>query len=160
ITFDDEDIFRKVQGPAVVTDLGETLERASRKTALSLHGPQSSNTLKKAGCPLPELESGHVWTGDIGGIEILVYRSGMFDGEQHFGIVVPEYRVAELWNLLLRAGATPAGVSAREALRAEARLPSYLPGEEKPDGAALFKNGHASLFHLCKTYFVGEKRLH
>ena len=159
ITFDDEDIFRKVQGPAVVTDLGETLDRASRKTVLSLHGPQSSNTLKKAGCSLPELENDRVWTGNICEIEVLVYRSGMFDGEQHFDIVVPEDRVAELWNLLLRAGATPAGVSTREDLRAEPGLPSYLPGEEKPDGAALFKNGHASLFHLSKTYFVGEKRL-
>jgi glycine/serine hydroxymethyltransferase/glycine cleavage system aminomethyltransferase T len=160
ITFDNEDLFRKVQGPAVVTDLGETLDRASRKTALSLHGPQSSKTLKMAGCPLPELEGDHVWEGDVSGIKVLVYRSSMFDSEQHLDLLVPETMVAELWNLLLQAGATPAGVTAREALRAQVGLPSYGPGEEKPDGAALFKNGHASLFCLSKTYFVGEKRLH
>jgi glycine hydroxymethyltransferase len=95
----------------------------------------------------------------MAGIEILALRSSMFDGEQHFDLLVPEARVGELWDLLLRAGATPAGLSAREALRAQAGLPSYRLGEEKPDGAKLFKNGHASLFCLSKTYFVGEKWL-
>jgi glycine cleavage system T protein len=160
VTFDDEDIFRKVQGPAVVTDLGETLDRAARKMLLSLHGPQSSKTLEKAGCSLPKLENGRVWTVDLGGVEVLVYRSSLFDGEQHFDLVVPEDRAAGVWNLLLGAGATPAGVEAREALRTQARLPSYLLGEERPDGASLLKNGHAPLFSLSKTYFVGEKRLH
>jgi glycine cleavage system T protein len=160
IIFDDEDIFRKVQGPAVVTDRGETLERASRQTALCLHGPLSTSVLEKAGCPLAELGGGHAWEGDVGGIEVLVYRSSVFDAEQHFDLLVSETRAAELWNLLLQAGAAPAGVSTREALRGQAGLPSYRPGDAKPDGAALFERGHSSLFCLSKTYFVGETRLH
>jgi len=127
---------------------------------LYLRGPQSSKMLKQAGCSFPKLDEGHVWTGDLGGIKVLAHRSGRFEGEQHFDLVVSADRAAEVWNLLLQAGATPAGVSAREALRAQAGLPSYLPGEERPDGAALLRNGHASLLSLSKTYFVGEKRLH
>ena len=41
VLFDNEDMFCKVQGPAVVIDLGETPDQSVRRAALALHGPQS-----------------------------------------------------------------------------------------------------------------------
>jgi len=159
ILFDDEDIFRKVQGPAIVEDLGETPDQPSRRVALALHGPESSNILHKAGWSVPSVESGHFWQGDINGLEALVHRNGYASEDLRYEIIVHPDSVVEMWNLLLEAGAKPAGLAAREALRAESGLPSYQGGEPRPDGAALFKTGHAALFYLSKSYFVGERNL-
>jgi glycine cleavage system T protein len=159
VIFDNDDIFRKVQGPAVVDDLAETLDLASRRVALALQGPESPRILRDAQCAVPELENGRFWQGEIGGIEALVHRDGQTDGDLRYEIVVHPDRVVEVWQALVEAGAQPAGVAARETLRAEAGLPSYQPGEERPDGASLYRSGLASLFHLPKTYVVGEKNL-
>ena len=159
VLFDDEDLFRKVQGPAVVTDLAETIDRSARRSALALHGPECPSILKKAGCSLPELANGRFWEGDISGIEVLVNRNDIADGGLRYEIVVHPDGMAAVWNLLLKAGATPAGVAARDALRVETGLPSYRPGEMRPDGASLLKGRHAHLFQLSKPYFVGEKSL-
>jgi len=159
ILFDNEDILRKVQGPVVVEDLGETPDQPSRRVALALHGPESSDILRQAGCSGPSLEDGHFWQGDINALEALVHRNGYAGEDVRYEIIVHPDGVAEMWNLLLEAGAKPAGLAAREALRAGAGLPSYEDGEPRPDGAALFEAGHIAFFHLSKPYFVGEKNM-
>jgi glycine cleavage system T protein len=159
VIFDNDDIFRKVQGPAVVNDLAETLDASSRRVALALHGPESPRILRDAGCLLPELENGRFWQGEIGGIEALLHRNDITDGNLRYEIVVHPDHVVKLWQALVESGAKPAGVAARETLRVEAGLPSYQPGKERPDGVTLYESGFASLFHLPKTYIVGEKNL-
>jgi glycine cleavage system T protein len=160
VLLDNEDIFRKVQGPAVVEDLGEIPDEFSRRVALALHGPESTDVLFRAGWTETALEGGHLWQGDIDGIAALVHRNGHGDGDLRYEIVVHPDTVAEVWKLLMDAGAKPAGRAARDALRVEAGLPSYNDGEIRPNGASLFEARHASLFHLSKPYFVGEKCLH
>ncbi len=160
VVFDNEDIFRKVQGPAVVEDLGEITDEASRRVALALHGPDSGDVLSRAGCPGPVPEGGHFWQGDISGIAAWVHRNGYGDGNPRYELVVHPDMVAELWKLLVDSGAKPAGLAAREALRMEAGLPSYCDGEARPDGISLFEAGNARLFHLSQPYFVGERSLH
>jgi glycine cleavage system T protein len=158
ILFDD-DIFRKVQGPATVVDLGETPDDSCRRTALAVHGPRSADVLARAGCPMSDVDKGRIFEGSIGGVEALVWRNGYGDEDLRYEIVTHPGGVAELWSLLLEAGAKPAGLEAREALRAEAGLPKYKNGDLRPDGAALFRAGHSDLFHLPKPYFVGERSL-
>jgi glycine cleavage system T protein len=159
ILFDDDDIFRKVQGPAVVNDLAQALDHSHRRVALVMCGPESHATLRRAGNSLPELENGHFWEGEIKGFEALVHRADLNDDGPRYEIVVHPDHVVEVWRALVESGAKPAGVEARETVRVEAGLPSYEPGENRPDGAALYEGGFASLFHLSKTYVVGEKSL-
>jgi glycine cleavage system T protein len=159
ILFDNEDTFRKIQGPAVVEDLGETPDQSLRRVVLALHGPESFNILHRAGCSIPSLEDGHFCPGDIHGVEILVHRNGYGDGGPRYEIMVHPDRVTHVWNLLLESGGKPAGLAAREALRAEVGLPSYKDGESRPDGVELLKAGHDDFFCLSKPYFVGEKNL-
>jgi glycine cleavage system T protein len=159
ILFDNDDIFRKVQGPAVVNDLAQAVDHSLRRVALVMCGPESYTALRDAGCSLPELENGRFWEGQIKGFGALVHRSDLTDDGLRYEVVVHPDHVVEVWRALVDAGAKPAGVAAREALRAEAGLPSYEPGEKRPDGAALCEGGFASLFHLSKTYVVGEKPL-
>jgi glycine cleavage system T protein len=159
IVFDDEDIFRKVQGPAVVIDLSETLERTSRRAALALCGPESLSILKKAGYSLPDLDQGSLWEGNTNGTDLLVHRNGMHGGGMCYELIVHPDSMAGVWDQLLKVGARPAGTSTRKILRAEAGLPDYGAAEERPDGATLWQGGHEALFDLSKAYFVGEKVL-
>jgi glycine cleavage system T protein len=158
IVFDNDNIFRKVQGPAVVEDLGETPDQLARRVALALHGPESLNVLHKTGGSILSLEEGHFWQGSINGVEAVVHRDG-YDDDLRYEIIVHPDSVTEMWNLLLESGANPAGVAVREALRAESGLPSHKDGEPRPDGVELFKAGHDALFCLSKSYFVGERSL-
>jgi glycine cleavage system T protein len=157
VLFDDDDIFRKVQGPAVVEDLAITPQLSSRRVMLALQGPGSTAVLKKAGCPLPGLERGHAWQGSMGGVDLVLYRTGLGSEDLGYEIIVRPGQIGELWELMLEAGAKPVGLAAREALRLEAGLPSYEPGQDRPRAASLWKGGHASRIQLSKTYFVGEK---
>ncbi len=159
VVFDNEDIFKKVQGPAVVNDLAEVLDLPARRVALGLHGPKSWSVLERAGCSLPEPKNATFARTDLHGVEVMVHRNDLPGGQPRYELVVHPGSAAAVWSALLEAGARPAGVAARDALRLEAGLPSYGAGEKRPDGASLWKSGHASLFDLAKTYFVGESVL-
>lgn len=159
VLFDDEDIFRKVQGPVIVRDLGETSDASARRVALGLQGPASLTVLQRSGCSAPALENGSFWQGEINGIQALVHRNDHSSGDGRYEILLHPDRAAQVWNKLLEAGASPAGLAARETLRKAAGLPSYSQGNSRPDVRVLFNSGHSSLFQLAKPYFVGEKSL-
>ncbi|MFQ6057424.1 MAG: glycine cleavage system aminomethyltransferase GcvT [Anaerolineae bacterium] len=161
VLFDEEDIFRKVEGPVVVEDLMEDADGDARRVALALHGPKSSEVLRRLNADLEptRLKPGAGWEGKLGGVEAVVLRNGYRDGDARFELLVHPDETAELWNTLLEAGAEPAGLEARNALRSEAGLPLYREGEPRPDGLALYKAGWASLFRVSKPYFVGQRNL-
>jgi len=158
VLFDDDDLFRKVEGPVVVRDLMEDADGDARKTALAIYGPRALDVLRKLNPDLPEVGNSRFWEGQLGGIEALVSHNGYGEGEMRFDLLVHPDEAAKLWNLLLEAGAEPAGLEARNALRSEAGLPLYRRGE-RPDALSLYKAGHSSLFHVSKPYFVGQKHL-
>ncbi len=158
VLFDDDDLFRKVEGPVVIRDLMEDADGDSRRTALSLYGPKSLNVLHKLNPHLPEIGNSRFWEGQLGGIDVLILHNGYGNGEVRFDLLVHPDKAVELWTRLLEAGAEPAGLEARDALRSEAGLPLYREGEPKLDALSLYA-GHSSLFHVAKPYFIGQKYL-
>ncbi|MFQ6015902.1 MAG: glycine cleavage system aminomethyltransferase GcvT [Anaerolineae bacterium] len=158
IIFDEEDIFRKVQGPAVVEDLQQNSDRGSLGARMSLHGPRSLEVLRQIAPTFPTLTDFSSWRGELAGIEALVVRNGYADDDLEFDLLVGRDRAVELWNLLLKAGAKPAGVEARDALRAEAGLLSNQV-DEAVDGLSLYRARPGSLFHLSKPYFIGQRHI-
>ncbi len=159
VLFDNEDIFRKVQGPAVVQDLGEVPDIGSRRVALTLHGPESTAILQEAGWSVSGLENGSFWQGEVNGVKALVLRNGIAGEDLQYQILVHPDSGAQVWSVLLESGAKPAGLATRDALRTEAGLPCYRNEESRPHGTTLLKGGHASCFHLSKPYFIGERGL-
>lgn len=86
----------------------------------------------------------YAWTTVvIAGIDVLLARTG-YTGEDGFELFIPNDRAAELWQLLLEAGAAegliPCGLAARDSLRLEAGMPLYgneLNTETTPHEAGL-----------------------
>ncbi|MGY3041520.1 aminomethyltransferase [Rhodanobacter sp. TND4EL1] len=58
------------------------------------------------------------------GMPLFVARTG-YTGEDGFEIIVPEEHAVALWEALLAAGVTPAGLGARDTLRLEAGMNLY-----------------------------------
>ena len=137
IVFDPDDIYAKVEGPAVVEDMSEGPER---RLALALQGPKAREMLHRL-YPQPNAQ-------------VLVIP----DGEGRFELVLPAEEASRAWEALQREGAVPAGPQVREALRRKANFPSYQ-GHSRPDALSLYQAGHQDLFRLSKPYFVGQKAL-
>jgi len=157
ILFDSEDVFRKVEGPAVVEDLGEDeLEDPNaRLLNLTLVGHDAPQVLRKLG--MPNLQEGMVWQDMLGGMGATVARIGYGTGDARFELLVHPEQAASLWAKLMEAGAVLGDARLRQSLRTDAALPNYA--SERPDANALYEGPQESLFCLTQPYFVGQSSL-
>lgn len=147
VLFDEGDIFRKVQGPAVVEDLADKPVE-EQLVALAVRGPRATEVLGRQGMPV-----GRFVQTPIGDVDAVVARLA----EAEFLCLVNPGQVANVWEELRRRGAVGAGRATWRALRAQEGLPAYE--EDPPTGLQLYQSGHADLFHLSKPYFVGQRSL-
>lgn len=135
ILFDREDITRKVQGPAKITDLQKTNDRHSRMTLLGLSGPISA--------------------------EIKMNQMGqVFDGMFRY-LVVPDDHAPSIWNSLLEKPIDPAGLETRKQMRKQRNLPVYSETDEPVSWSYFFDNEQipetfSPNIDLHKPYFVGQ----
>jgi len=160
ISFDSNDIFAKIEGPAVVEDLGETVEEGSRRMGIALYGPNSSKILSKIEPSLANLKEFHFREGKIGEIEGIISRTGYTKDSLGFEFYIHPDDAVNLWNLLLRQGEEfgikAAGLLTRDHLYSEAGLPSEENPQSIANGLSLYE-AHPSYFHLPKPYFIGQK---
>ncbi|MGC8786166.1 MAG: glycine cleavage system aminomethyltransferase GcvT [Anaerolineae bacterium] len=157
ILFDEEDIFRKVEGPAVIEDLGEDVLRdpGDRLVSLAVVGPGGPELLQKLG--MPPLSEGAIWHGQVAGIPVFIARLGYGVGDVRLEMLVHPDQATRLWAALIEAGATPRGDELRRSLRARADLPEYA--NERPTALELYQGAQKSWFCLTKPYFVGQASL-
>ncbi len=156
VLFDNDDVFRKVEGPATVEDLDEDVGGYERRVAFAVHGPQAETVLQKVIPQLPPLAPYAVWQGDIKGAEVVVAHLDYQAGDSHFELIVPAGQASVIWRLVADAGAVEAASpDTRHALRREANLPTY-EGDARPTGLELYRNGFAAWFALATPYFVGQ----
>jgi glycine cleavage system T protein len=146
IVFDEDDLYRKVEGPLVVQDLSDP-EPQGRYVALILHGPETMPVLSRA------LTRGH---------DAAILRGDM---REHAELAVPVSQAPSVFNALVVAGATPASAEALNAVRAEWNRPdygsyaSYGSGSGRPTGPELFQRCGPELFELRKPFFIGCRSL-
>ncbi len=95
---------------------------ATRSTAMiALQGPRSLNVAREAGLPVPSARREFLtakWRGE----EILVSRTG-WTGEDGLEIIGAPSVLEELFAKLVKLGATPCGLAARDMLRMEKGYP-------------------------------------
>ncbi|MCD6472961.1 glycine cleavage system aminomethyltransferase GcvT [Candidatus Aerophobetes bacterium] len=160
ISFDEDDIFAKIEGPVVVEDLKETAEEKPRKTGIALYGPNSFKFLCRIESSLSSLKKSCFLEGEIKGIRGIVSRVDYAENISGFKFYIHLNDVSHLWDLFLEKGKDfgikPAGLLVRDHLRSERKLPSYKDAESLVDGSFLQKM-FPSYFHLPKRYFIGQK---
>ncbi|MDY0002470.1 MAG: serine hydroxymethyltransferase [Polyangia bacterium] len=141
----DEDIFRKAEGPAVVQILADQ----TSVSLIGLGGPNAPAVLGKAIPALAKMEPGELrQDGDL----LAVQSPGV---GKEIALIAPAEQVQVIWTRLLEAGATPIGTEALDRLSKEAKLPTT--GSPEPAGADLGRCLPAELLCVSKPWFVGQE---
>ncbi len=104
---------------------GVTLTDASEREAMiAVQGPQAWALLTRLGLPPLDLKPYAFRDLQWNGAAVRLSRTG-YTGEDGAELFIPSERVAELWQAVIAAGATPCGLGARDTLRTEAAMPLY-----------------------------------
>ena len=129
-----------------------TAERA----ILAVQGPSARARLETIDRTMAAVPRFTVHRIDWQGVPLVVAGTG-YTGEDGVEIAVPAAHAAELWEAVLDAGVTPAGLGARDTLRLEAGLP--LHGHELGAGITSLQAGLAWAVRFDKGAFRGSDAL-
>jgi len=122
-----------VQGPAARERYAQLLDRDSAQTVLDLK--------RFSACRLADS---------------FVARTG-YTGEDGFEIIVPEFQAVSLWENLLEAGVSPAGLGARDTLRLEAGM--HLYGQDMDEQTTPLDVGLDWTVSFGEREFIGRNAL-
>lgn len=118
-----------------------TIDNVSDDWALvAVQGPQAVELVANlAGAHLRDVPSFGFGEGRIANAAVVAARTG-YTGEDGFELFIPAAAATAVWHALLKAGAPPIGLGARDTLRLEARLSLYgndITDETDPISAGL-----------------------
>ncbi len=92
---------------------------------LAVQGPQAEQLLQPhLGSDLSARKKNSFFADELFGIPVWLARTG-YTGEDGFEVFVAAEQAEAMWEQLLQAGLTPAGLGARDTLRLEAGFPLY-----------------------------------
>ena len=126
------------------------------RALLAVQGPTARRTVAAVSRAAAEVGRFRVATIDWEGVELRVAGTG-YTGEDGVEISITAERAADLWDRLEAAGATPAGLGARDTLRLEAGLP--LHGHELGPGITPAQAGLDWVVGWKKDSFRGREAL-
>lgn len=94
-------------------------DRSEEIAMISLQGPRAGEMLSGLldGAPLPPPRRNSLGAGRIGGVEVLIGRTGYTGEPLCFELFLPTPSADAIWQRLVDAGAAPVGLGARDTLR-------------------------------------------
>lgn len=142
-------------------------DRTEATAMLALQGPQSRDILA-AVLPRADLDAysrGDCFNEEFGGHRIQIACTGYTGEPVGYELIAPFASAEKLWTTLVKNGAAPCGLGARDTLRLEAGLPLF--GHEQgrsPDGQeihifAISQATKGVCFEDSKRQFHGQKAL-
>ena len=125
---------------------------------LALQGPEAEALLQElTETDLSALKPFRFAEGEVAGAQTIISRTG-YTGEDGFELYLPSDDAPRVWRELLEAGATPAGLGARDTLRLEAGMCLY--GNELDPETTPLEAGIGFAVHLDKEQeFIGQDAL-
>ena len=136
----------------------EVADESDDWALLALQGPQAADLLQElTGASLSDLGYYRSLEDEVAGARAMISRTG-YTGEDGFEIYLSPDDAPRLWRELIRAGATPAGLGARDTLRLEAGMCLY--GNELDPETTPLEAGIGFVVHLDKEEgFIGRDAL-
>ena len=136
----------------------EVADESDDWALLALQGPEAANLLQNlTDADLSSLKPFRFARGEVEGVPAIISRTG-YTGEDGFEIYLPPDGAPAVWRRLVDAGATPAGLGARDTLRLEAGMCLY--GNELDAETTPLEAGISFAVHLDKEErFIGQRAL-
>jgi aminomethyltransferase len=128
----------------------------SERAVLAVQGPEARARLAAVAPEAAAVERRAVALVDVLGCQCPVAGTG-YTGEDGVELAVPAEAAARVWQAVVGAGISPAGLGARDTLRLEAGLP--LHGHELGPGITPLQAGLAWVVAWSKPDFRGRKAL-
>jgi glycine hydroxymethyltransferase len=136
---------------------------------IALQGPKSLDVLielapdDRVRNMLGRLEKGGFIFTELGGVEMLLSRTGYTGEEIGYEMLFHPSEAPRLWNILLDAGESsgvkPVGLGARDSLRIEAGLPLYGHEIAGPLNISPIEAGFGPYVKFHKPFFIGREAL-
>lgn len=154
-----EKVLRHLEHHSVDVDV-EICDLTAETALYAVQGPRSTDLMSR----LTGLELGGMkwFTGVrlvLRGVEALLTRSG-YTGENGYELMLrtwePE-RLKEIWNDIVKLGALPCGLAARDSLRLEAGYPLY--GQDMDENVNPVEARLDFAVDLTKRHFIGKKAI-
>ncbi|CAB4593425.1 unannotated protein [freshwater metagenome] len=139
----------------VVSAIGGT-DTTSTRAVIAVQGPTARAVVGAISVDASQVPRFHVREIEVCGFPCVVAGTG-YTGEDGIEIAVPADGAATIWKALLAAGATPAGLGARDTLRLEAALP--LHGHELGEGITPLQAKLNWVVAWNKPSFIGKSAL-
>ncbi len=131
-------------------------ETTHGRAVIAVQGPTAREQLASVFPAAAAVKRFHVGWADWNGTPCVVAGTG-YTGESGVEIAVPADSATSLWDALMDAGITPAGLGARDTLRLEAGLP--LHGHELGPGITPLQAGLGWVVSWTKGDFRGRSAL-
>ena len=144
-------------------DLRQPQWGEDQRVDIALQGPKSRDYLLALGgsdadvAAVKQLKWAGVAQVNLGGLDLIVSRTGYTGERVAYELFVHPEGAAELFRRLVDMGATPCGLAARDSLRTEAGLPLYgleLAGDLNLNPA---EAGFGAYVKLYKPFFIGKR---
>lgn len=152
---------------ATLRNLRDPGEGADMRVDIALQGPKSRDILLALGCDpvtrkaILALKRTELCSAIVGGIDLIVSRTGYTGEKMAFELFVHPDRAEDLWNALLKAGEPlgikPCGLGARDSLRTEAGLPLYGNEMGGEHNLGVAEAGFGSYVKTYKPWFIGRQ---
>ena len=126
------------------------------RAVLAIQGPEARARLATVAPAAAVVGRFRVAEVEVGGHAVVVAGTG-YTGEDGLEIAVPADAAGAVWDLVLSAGISPAGLGARDTLRLEAGLP--LHGHELGPGITSLQAGLGWVVRFDKDDFRGREPL-
>ena len=137
----------------VVGALGAGVDTTADRAVIAVQGPDARSRLAGVWPEAAEVGRFRVARVDWKGTPCVVAGTG-YTGDDGVELAVPAAQAIEVWDALLAAGVTPAGLGARDTLRLEAGLP--LHGHELGPGITPLQAGLGWVVAWRKGDFQGR----
>jgi aminomethyltransferase len=137
------------------------VNRSGEFAQIALQGPKAEKILAcLTDLPLADLAYYHFCEGEVGGLAMIVSRTG-YTGEDGFELYLPAAGAGAIWQKLMTTGQPhglqPIGLGARDTLRLEKGYALY--GHELSREISPLEAGLAWITKLDKNNFVGKAAL-
>lgn len=126
------------------------------RAVIAVQGPEAKTRLADVSSEVASVGRFKVVKADCGGVPVIVAGTG-YTGEPGVEMSVPAKHGPAVWEMLIAAGVTPAGLGARDTLRLEAGLPLY--GHELGPGITPLQAGLGWVTRFDKGAFRGRDAL-
>ena len=134
----------------------EMADVTASRAVLAVQGPEARPRLEAIAPTVTAVGRFRVGPATIAGVDVLVAGTG-YTGEDGVEIAVPADAARLVWDAVVGAGITPAGLGARDTLRLEAGLP--LHGHELGAGITPAQAGLNWVVRMDKGDFRGKAAL-